>query len=792
MQPGDRPRVFPADQRRPRARRGVGGGLGAADDRARSSSRPEYQFADVLQREVLLVVGAAAADDASRSARRFRLPWRVATADAKSPSPKTSASSTRSTRSARFSDRCSSGFVLIPQVGLHGTIRLVAGAIVASRSRRPVAHPRARRPATARRPRGWLCAGRRGGGGDRRRCRNGIARCSRAARTSTRRRCAGRSLETALTAGELLSYREGSTGTVAVRRLAGTISLAIDGKVDASNAGDMLTQRLLAHVPLLLHPNPQRAAILGLGSGVTLGSALTHPLTEVHRAGDLARGRRGVAVFRSREPSRARRSAHAPDRRRRPHAPDARPAVVRRDRLGAVEPVDGRHRVAVHARVLRRRARSADARRRVVPVGAHLRHQQQRPASRLSPRSCRSSPTARCGWSAMPTCCWWDRPSRSTRASAASRDAMQRGPGVAADLAGVGVTGPFSVTSLFVAQGDALEGVGQRRAAADRRSIATRVLGPAQHLRQRPRRQCRGAARAGGVEPEAAGGERGARLGHARRLARSRVDVPEGRRPSPGLRRSGASARQPTRTTRPRSMALIRAAASLNRIGDAQSFLARLASDPAHMPAKLALSRVLASQGNIDEAIRIPFSVLQANPANVAGARAAGLGAVRRWRRRAVSSRWSIRLVKEAPKSAWSHYYAASLFFLQNRHDLALQAARNAVAIDPAHAKAHNLIGACLATMGQPRRGADRVRDLDQGRPARAGHLHQPRDPRAAGRQPRPGASATSPKRSRSIPPRNPPATDSHRSAESDQRPDSVDSNCWRAIQLARCVVPTV
>ena len=35
-----------------------------------------------------------------------------------------------------------------------------------------------------------------------------------------------------------------------------------------------------AHVPLLLHPNPKRAAIIGLGSGVTLGSALTHPLTE--------------------------------------------------------------------------------------------------------------------------------------------------------------------------------------------------------------------------------------------------------------------------------------------------------------------------------------------------------------------------------------------------------------------------------------------------------------------------------------------------------------------------------
>ena len=81
-----------------------------------------------------------------------------------------------------------------------------------------------------------------------------------------------------LSAGTLLYYREGATATVSVRALTGTVSLAIDGKVDASNAGDMLTQRLLAHLPLLLHPAPQRVAIIGLGSGVTLGSALRHSI----------------------------------------------------------------------------------------------------------------------------------------------------------------------------------------------------------------------------------------------------------------------------------------------------------------------------------------------------------------------------------------------------------------------------------------------------------------------------------------------------------------------------------
>jgi hypothetical protein len=52
-------------------------------------------------------------------------------------------------------------------------------------------------------------------------------------------------LEWSLRAGDLEFYKEGAAGTVSVRRLGGSRSLAIDGKVDASNAGDMLTQRLL-------------------------------------------------------------------------------------------------------------------------------------------------------------------------------------------------------------------------------------------------------------------------------------------------------------------------------------------------------------------------------------------------------------------------------------------------------------------------------------------------------------------------------------------------------------------
>ena len=91
----------------------------------------------------------------------------------------------------------------------------------------------------------------------------------------------GLDLEAALKAGTLLYYREGAASTVTVKRLTGTVTLAIDGKVDASNQSDMLTQKLIAHLPLLLHENPREVCIIGVGSGVTLAAALTHPVARV-------------------------------------------------------------------------------------------------------------------------------------------------------------------------------------------------------------------------------------------------------------------------------------------------------------------------------------------------------------------------------------------------------------------------------------------------------------------------------------------------------------------------------
>jgi spermidine synthase len=84
-----------------------------------------------------------------------------------------------------------------------------------------------------------------------------------------------------LEAGALLYYDDGAAGTVSVRRLAGTIALSINGAVDASNTRDMLRQTMFAHLPLLLHAAPSDVCIIGLGSGVTAGAALAHPVDRV-------------------------------------------------------------------------------------------------------------------------------------------------------------------------------------------------------------------------------------------------------------------------------------------------------------------------------------------------------------------------------------------------------------------------------------------------------------------------------------------------------------------------------
>lgn len=72
--------------------------------------------------------------------------------------------------------------------------------------------------------------------------------------------------------------RQGFYGQVTVTRTPTELYLKHNGKTDAStNANDSFAQYLLGHVPLLLHPKPERVVNIGLGGGITLGAITAHP-----------------------------------------------------------------------------------------------------------------------------------------------------------------------------------------------------------------------------------------------------------------------------------------------------------------------------------------------------------------------------------------------------------------------------------------------------------------------------------------------------------------------------------
>jgi spermidine synthase len=77
---------------------------------------------------------------------------------------------------------------------------------------------------------------------------------------------------------QLLMYEEGTTATVSVRKDWQTTSLAINGRVNASDREDMPTQVMLGQLPLLVAPSTRNGLVIGFASGVTVGSMLQSPI----------------------------------------------------------------------------------------------------------------------------------------------------------------------------------------------------------------------------------------------------------------------------------------------------------------------------------------------------------------------------------------------------------------------------------------------------------------------------------------------------------------------------------
>jgi spermidine synthase len=79
----------------------------------------------------------------------------------------------------------------------------------------------------------------------------------------------------------LISVREGTHGTTAVLADDRDRWITVNNSYVLGGTAARDEERWQAHLPLLLHPAPRRVALVGIGTGITAGAALLHPVDHI-------------------------------------------------------------------------------------------------------------------------------------------------------------------------------------------------------------------------------------------------------------------------------------------------------------------------------------------------------------------------------------------------------------------------------------------------------------------------------------------------------------------------------
>jgi spermidine synthase len=92
----------------------------------------------------------------------------------------------------------------------------------------------------------------------------------------------GRRMSLQTAPGKPLYIGEGRNSSVVVSQLdTGQVYFHVSGKVEASTEPhDMRLQRMLGHIPALIHEKPKSVLVVGFGAGVTAGTFVVHPDVE--------------------------------------------------------------------------------------------------------------------------------------------------------------------------------------------------------------------------------------------------------------------------------------------------------------------------------------------------------------------------------------------------------------------------------------------------------------------------------------------------------------------------------
>lgn len=524
-------------------------------------------------------------------------------------------------------------------------------------------------------------------------------------------------LEASLDAGELLYYGEGAAGTVAVRRVAGTTALAIDGKVDASNGGDMLTQKLLAHLPLMLHPSPREVAVIGFGSGVTVGAALQHPLTRLDALEISPEVIAASSFFRE-------ENHHAlSDSRTRLVVADGRTHLMLSKQTYDVIISEPSNPWMAGIAALFTREFFAAARSRLRPGGILCQWAHTYDIRDTDLRSIVATFA-----SVFPDGAMWlvgDGDLLLIGSNTPAVDLvgnMERGwqrPGVATDLAMVGVRDVFGVLSLFLAGSAGLKEYGAGPIQRDDHlalefSAPTGIYGARAGDNVEMLRRLAAAS----PPPAIASARASATAAMWRDVGLMYLDA---KAPGPAYEALARAVEHGAEDERALT-GLSRAAAAARREDAAKALLAHVGQrEPRNIAVRIALSRLLASQGQMEAALRAAGESLEIDPSSAAAREqlasiVADTGDAQR-----LESLVRV-MMRDHPDRPGTLYYIAVLQFLRGSFADAVAAGERAAASDPSNARVQNLLGAAFANLGE----------RDRARAALEASVHaDPRDPSA-------------------------------------------------------------
>ena len=508
-------------------------------------------------------------------------------------------------------------------------------------------------------------------------------------------------LDLVLRAGRLEYYKEGAAGTVSVRNLTGTLSMAIDGKVDASNGGDMLTQRLLGLLPMLLHPDPQDVCVIGLGSGVTIGSALT---TGSVRSADVVEISPEVVEASAFFDKESGRPLDAPEVNL--IVGDGRSHLLLTDRKYDVIISEPSNPWMAGVAALFTREFFEAARARLKPDGLLCQWAHTYDISSDDLRS-----IVRTFSSVFPQGTMWlvgggDLLLIGTNGDAILprldqlRTAWQRGT-VPAALSEVGITGtaaPFALLSLFAGGPEELEAFGRGAALQTDDRMALEFSAP-RGIYGRLANENVAAIRALTTNPIPVVQEAFDRATDADWTARGNMEFrSDAFEPAYGAFKQAATLN--SRNTEALG-GMARAASELDRLDEAKAWMEGVAkAEPANVPVRLELSRLLASLGDFDGAASQANDALRIAPDDPpAGEQLASVLADAGDGERLMELAQA--MIARYPERPDAQYYVAAARFLNGETGPAAEAARALVAAHPDHARGYNLLGAACGIEGQ-------------------------------------------------------------------------------------------